>query len=72
MDANGEMTEYTGTTGNPGTNEYKADLAAGSVTFASAHAPVVTGVDNVYITYKKTKIKNLTIKFLNNSIWQCH
>lgn len=67
MDANGEMTEYTLTTGNPGTNEYKADLAAGSVTFASAHAPVVTGVDNVYITYKKTiaeyenRIKGCTV-----------
>lgn len=34
--------------------DYTVDLSTGKVTFTSVHAPVVTGQDNVFITYTKT------------------
>ena len=36
------------------TTEYTADLTTGKVTFTSAKKPIVTGQDNVFITYTKT------------------
>ena len=55
MDTDGEMVEYTAAEGTSiGTNEYKADLTEGTVTFSAPKTPTVTGMDNVYITYKKT------------------
>ena len=41
------------------TTAYTADLAQGVVTFSSAHAPVVTGEDNIKITYTKATDGNL-------------
>ena len=54
MDADGNMEEYTATTGTPGEKQYKVDLTEGTVTFNAALKPTLTGVDNVYITYSKT------------------
>ena len=34
--------------------DYTVNLTAGKVTFTAAHAPVITGQDNVMITYSKT------------------
>ena len=36
------------------TTEYTVDLTTGKVTFTSAKKPIVTGQDNVFITYTKT------------------
>ena len=36
------------------TTEYTADLTTGKVTFTSAKKPIVSGQDNVFITYTKT------------------
>lgn len=36
------------------TTDYTVDLASGKVTFKAAQKPVVTGQDNVFITYSKT------------------
>lgn len=36
------------------TTEYTADLTTGKITFTATHTPVVTGQDNVFITYTKT------------------
>ena len=50
--------------------DYTVDLTAGKVTFTTTHSPVVTGQDNVFITYSKTisgyadRIKKCTISTL--------
>ena len=45
LNSNGEKVETT---------EYTTDLATGKITFTSAKKPVVTGQDNVFITYTKS------------------
>lgn len=47
MDSNGDMQELD-------SSKYTVDLTEGTVTFATAYPPTLTGVDNVYITYSKT------------------
>lgn len=45
LNSNGEKVETT---------EYTADLTTGKITFTEAKKPVVSGQDNVFITYTKT------------------
>ena len=45
LNENGEKEETTA---------YTVDLKTGKITFTSAHKPVVTGQDNVFVTYTKT------------------
>ena len=45
LNENGEKEETTA---------YTVDLNTGKITFTSAHKPVVTGQDNVFVTYTKT------------------
>ena len=47
LDSNGANKELT-------TSDYTVNLATGKVTFNTTYSPVVTGQDNVFITYSKT------------------
>ena len=47
LDSNGQKTTLTVST------DYTVDLQTGKITFTNAHSPVVTGQDNVFITYTK-------------------
>jgi hypothetical protein len=49
-----EVRQEDGTNKTLETSEYTADLKTGKVTFTSAYKAIVTGQDNVFITYSKT------------------
>lgn len=61
LNGSGERVALTAST------DYSVDLTSGKVTFTAPHAPIVTGQDNVFITYSKSvsgyadRIKKCTI-----------